>query len=604
MLTGKHYILCGLNALTLRVAEALLSMNATISVLITPRDNAELCALLGDGIEQLKTASESAHAALKKAGVLKASCVLILGEDDLTNLRFTIAVHGLAASCPVVLRAFDPVLADQFESGMNVRRAFSVSGLSAPAFAASACGSSVIETLRLGDDLIPISTTAITQGSELVGKSFGDISELFDICVIGWKTSNGAWQLHDGQPGDIRLHDGMEIAFGGPNTNCLHLATACNENLGRQKSPGFAQRIRSAAVNLSVLPGKLASDVQNSHQKYRRSSTWMPKLSAALLSIVLISIFVFKSVLHLSMVDAIYYVITTVTTTGYGDITVLHSSSWVKLFNGLIMLTGGALLGMLFSYLSAVATAERLDTQMSRRAQNMKDHIVVIGLGNVGYRTAKSLLEIGRNVVIMDASPRERFSISIGGAAPILRGDARQVESLAMLGIKDARAIIACTNDELVNVEACLHARRINPNVRTIARVFDETMAHALSSVFQIDKVLSSDAIAESAFVAAATDESVLRKITIGDLHFSAGRIRTKYPIAPQDVKLCLERGVRVLALKSADGGVFTRLKTTDAFEAIVYGPEEVLREMSSTEWQAMRPNTLLQTGVYNRLQK
>jgi Trk K+ transport system NAD-binding subunit len=327
----------------------------------------------------------------------------------------------------------------------------------------------------------------------------------------------------------------------------------------------------------------------------------MPKLTAGLLSIVLISVFVFKSALHLSLVDAIYFVMTTVTTTGYGDISTVHSSAWIKLFNGVIMLTGGALLGILFSYLAAVATAERLDTEMSKRAQGMKDHVVVIGLGNVGFRTAKSLLELGRGVVVMDSSPRERFAITLGGDVPILRGDARQSESLNRLGIKDARAIIACTSDELVNVEACLHARRLNPNVRTIARVFDETMAKALADVFKIDIVLSSNAIAESAFVAAATDESVLRRIYLGHNQIHAGRIKTKYAVAPQDIKRCHEKGVEFMAFKTIDGKITTKLKSTDVFEAIVYGPAAELRELSTTVWQSVRPNSVLRAGVYNR---
>ena len=76
--------------------------------------------------------------------------MLALSESDLENLRGAVAARDLAPTVPVVLRAFDPLLADQLEQGWNVRRAYSVSALAAPAFVAAACGDAVLETLRLG----------------------------------------------------------------------------------------------------------------------------------------------------------------------------------------------------------------------------------------------------------------------------------------------------------------------------------------------------------------------------------------------------------------------------------------------------------------------
>ena len=87
----------------------------------------------------------------------------------------------------------------------------------------------------------------------------------------------------------------------------------------------------------------------NRPPKLARAPTRLWPIAAGLMLILLGSVFVFQSALHLRWVDAIYFVVTTATTTGYGDISLKDGPDWLKLFGCLVMLAGGALLGILFS---------------------------------------------------------------------------------------------------------------------------------------------------------------------------------------------------------------------------------------------------------------
>ena len=80
-------------------------------------------------------------------------------------------------------------------------------------------------------------------------------------------------------------------------------------------------------------------------------------LTIVVLSLLMmaISVVVFHTVLGLGWVDSLYFVVTTMTTTGYGDISLAKESTGIKLFGVMLMLTSAALmtatLGMVTDYL-------------------------------------------------------------------------------------------------------------------------------------------------------------------------------------------------------------------------------------------------------------
>lgn len=151
-------------------------------------------------------------------------------------------------------------------------------------------------------------------------------------------------------------------------------------------------------------------------------------------------------------------------------------------------------------------------------ADTYRDHIVLIGLGHVGFRVLDELLARGRQVIVVESKDGGQFvEEARARGVPLVIGDARRESLLRELGIEHASCVIACTNDDLANLEVAIDARQINPQIRLVMRFFDQTVAHKLGKAFSVDSTFSTSALAAPLFAAAALDEKVLGAYRIGD---------------------------------------------------------------------------------------
>ena len=150
-------------------------------------------------------------------------------------------------------------------------------------------------------------------------------------------------------------------------------------------------------------------------------------------------------------------------------------------------------------------------------AETYRDHIVLIGLGHVGFRVLGELLGRDRQVIVVEASDSGQFvEEARARGVPLIIGDARRESLLRDLGIEHAACVIACTDNDLVNLEVALDARHLNPKIRLVMRFFDQSMAQKLGKAFAVDSTFSTSALAAPLFAAAALDEQVLGAYRLG----------------------------------------------------------------------------------------
>ena len=177
------------------------------------------------------------------------------------------------------------------------------------------------------------------------------------------------------------------------------------------------------------------------------------------------------------------------------------------------------------------------------------------GLGNLGYRVARQFADLGLRVVVVDLAPRSRFAEPLRAKAIVLSGDASFPETLERAGAASAAAFVACTNDDLANIQACLHARRLCPDLVTVARLSDDTLAENLPQALAIDHALSASQAAAGAFVGAATDALALRPLTLPGLSLLAGRVQVgDVALTADTVAAWRAEGLRVLAFRLPGG--------------------------------------------------
>lgn len=149
-------------------------------------------------------------------------------------------------------------------------------------------------------------------------------------------------------------------------------------------------------------------------------------------------------------------------------------------------------------------------------ASTYRDHIILCGLGHVGYRILERLLQWNLDVVVIEKNDGSQFLQRVQQLkVPVLLMDARQEESLEAAGLHHARTLVIATNDDLANVEIALDARRLNPGIRVVLRMFDEQIANKLRDAFNLEVAFSSAAAAAPLVAASVLDLDILGNFTL-----------------------------------------------------------------------------------------
>jgi trk system potassium uptake protein TrkA len=98
-------------------------------------------------------------------------------------------------------------------------------------------------------------------------------------------------------------------------------------------------------------------------------------------------------------------------------------------------------------------------------------YIIVIGGGKVGYYLARSLLDQGHEILVVEKDPaRTEFICSELGSVCV-RGDGCEVATLTEAGTGRADMFIAVTGDDEDNLVACQVAKHKFNVSRTVARI-------------------------------------------------------------------------------------------------------------------------------------
>src|SRR5690606_28034995 len=131
-------------------------------------------------------------------------------------------------------------------------------------------------------------------------------------------------------------------------------------------------------------------------------------------------------------------------------------------------------------------------------ASTFSDHVIICGLGHVGRRVALQLCRQERLVCIERAAQAKEGGAALGlpEDVAVLLGDATQPELLEKANLARARAILALTDDDMVNLEVALLAREVNPQIRVVLRMFNERLGQRLVDQFKFDAVYSTSALA------------------------------------------------------------------------------------------------------------
>lgn len=171
-------------------------------------------------------------------------------------------------------------------------------------------------------------------------------------------------------------------------------------------------------------------------------------------------------------------------------------------------------------------------------ASTFNRHLVLIGLGHLGYRVMETLVQNGQQVVVIEHDPKPQL---LEGArrlgVPVIQADGRSPEALEGAGTARAQAILLCTQNDVLNLQIAFVAQRLNPNIEVVVRIFDDGFAADVAAKFGF-RALSATGLAAPAFASAASGVDVTRPITVDGRPFSLASLtlRRGSPLAGRPV--------------------------------------------------------------------
>jgi len=159
-------------------------------------------------------------------------------------------------------------------------------------------------------------------------------------------------------------------------------------------------------------------------------------------------------------------------------------------------------------------------------ASTHRDHVVLCGLGHLGFRVLEQLLHGNVPVVVLEKVEDNSFVTQAKALkVPILIRDMKEDQALLDAGIEKASAIIICSNDDISNLEVAIDSRRMNPKIRIVMRLFDQQLASKITGALTVDAAFSSSALAAPVVAAMSLHTSVLSSMILDGQTYVAAEV-------------------------------------------------------------------------------
>jgi Trk K+ transport system NAD-binding subunit len=595
-----HVIVCGLPGLGLRIVEQL-ALSGVPAVVVDDNPAPALARMLDAWDVTLITGPARAEETLKSAGLSEAIAVICAQDDDLSALATALLTRRLRAEVRVVAQLTNPAVGRAVkEAGVAV---LDVAGLSAPSVVEVCLGEGVQEMSLSGMRFLAARTTAPSTATlrELYGAlapvavvpPAGDVlvcpgrdtevSAGDEVTLIGTPDELAAADVID-HPERIRRLTATAAPSAAPGSLGVLGVLGGDQPDDPGAGPGFAERALRALRDLAV---SLA----------RATDRGIAIALGALLTVLVTATLVLRFTYHyagpghrISLLDAVYFTVETVTTVGYGDYSFRGEPAWLVVFAVVLMMAGALFVAVFFALVTNMLVSRRIEESLGlQKITALRGHVLVIGLGTVGLRVARQLHDAGRDVVVIEKSEHNRHLGQLRALGiPVMLADATLPEVLASARLAAASAVAVLTSDDLANLETGLAVRdQLGPRwsaTPVALRIFDPQLAHSVKETFGFRSVRSTAALAAPWFVGAALGLDVLSTFYAGDELLLVARLTVTPGGGLEGLQMHeLAARTRVLALRrAADRSVLehpprrtTRFHRAD--EAYLIGPYDEL---------------------------
>ncbi len=174
-----------------------------------------------------------------------------------------------------------------------------------------------------------------------------------------------------------------------------------------------------------------------------------------------------------NLIDSLYMVIISITTTGFGEVHPLSKSG--EIFTMVLVLVSFAVV----IYVGGIGIQILIESKifkrrkMEKRIRKLENHYIVCGYGRMGTHICEELLHAGADFVVIENNSVNHIKLDEAGYL-YDTGDASQDETLERVGVQKACGLVAVLPTDPENVFTTLTAKYLNPKIFVVARAVEE----------------------------------------------------------------------------------------------------------------------------------
>ena len=472
-----HYIVCGGNALARRLVDDLLNRYQVAVIAIVPAhvENQHISQIRKLLPPQLVISQDRiTDETLDAAWVSTARGIALVEGDDQSMIQAALRAENRNKDIRIVVRMFNQRLGSQIEAQLANCAVLSGSYTAAPAFANEALNRPY--SVEVGDRAICVRQDSPEDGPE-------------PLCVLADRVDrNDLSRMR-------MLPDRGETTQ--PGRAALHFV---------QKEPAASISRRARLRWWLTDAWRLLSGLQ-----LRLVLFTVVAMVAASFSLIWALGGRFAWAIYTTLLDLAGSAQPDVPTNPFGG----TGGAWQRVAQVALTFCGIAFIPIVTAIL-LTGLENRRGALPKRPGAGISDHVVVLGLGNVGTRIATYLHEAGVPVVALDRNPEARGVATMRDLRiPVVIGDDPMETRLQRAGLIRSRAIVAATSDDAANLEAILEARSTNPNLRAVLRLFDDEFSYLIYGKFKNLASRSVSFLAAPAFAAALMGHEVLGTLSV-----------------------------------------------------------------------------------------
>jgi voltage-gated potassium channel Kch len=220
---------------------------------------------------------------------------------------------------------------------------------------------------------------------------------------------------------------------------------------------------------------------------------------------------------HENFGEALYGATKVTATVGPNSV-VDHGPLWLKLYATATIAAAIILVAVFTATVVHRFMNPRLTGVFGRRTVPRSGHVVVVGLGQVGFRLCLELRALGIPVVAVERDADGPFvRLAAQRKIPVVIGSGVDRYVLERLSLPRARALAAVTSEELINVTVSVTALAVDPTLRTVLRSGSNEVTRETQALFPIGVAKDLVRVAATALAAAALQQETVHAFSIED---------------------------------------------------------------------------------------